>query len=1048
MKRKWTTVSFWVLSILFSFGQEKTISGKVTDSNNLPLPGVTVIIEGTTRGVQTDFDGNYSIRASNGETLLFTYIGKRDVSSIIGASNVINVMMEESAEALEEVVVTAYGTSRKEDFTGSANVVRATDFELRAATSPITALEGAATGVQIISSSGQPGSGPGIVIRGVGTLNGVTAPLYIVDGMQFEGSLASINQDDIQSMTVLKDAASTALYGSRASNGVVIITTKKGRQDSPVRVNFSSQYGFITQAIDEYDFVSPGQYYELMWEAYKNALGGDAVEASATIYSRLGYNPFNVANDAIVDTNGNLNPNAQVVYQSLNWYDVLERTGSRKNHSLSITGGSQRSQVFFSASYLKEDGYVIESDFERLTTRLNADFDAADWLKVGGSVNLTFAETNGPDGAGTTSIVNPFGFAKDMGSIYPVYLEDTNGDYVLDAEGQRQFDLGEGYSDYNIQSRPNNPGRHAIAEAIFNDNLDRTNTIGFRYYADIRLLDGLNFKVNYGQDIQDGIDKEYENNIVGDGAPTGRYGETRFRRTVENFNQILTYNRSINNVHNVDLTLGHESFDRNYSENSGLSNTQTAEGIYEFVNFSVPTDLSGYTSDKTLEGYFARLNYNFDNKYYLSASARRDGSSVFDQDVRWGNFYSIGGSWRVDQENFMENIGFINQLKIRGSYGEVGNDRLLVSGSTTRQDFYISQPRYEITSNAGAPAIFWSNLGNSTLTWEASENWDLAVEFGLFNNFLDGTFEYYNKTSSDLLYNLPIALSNGLNEKPENIGTIVNDGYELSLTGHMINTANFKWDMSLQASTFKNEITELPTPFVLGSKRWDEGRSRYDFYIFDYAGVDPDNGNSLYFMYEDDPDTEERIPVLNDDGSHATTNDWQEAGRAYVDASAVPDIIGSVRNAFSYRGLDLDFLITYSIGGEILDYGYADMMHEGEYGVSLHVDQLDAWRAPGDITNVPRLENGNVNQFQRMSTRFLTDATFYALRNANLSYSFEKRLTDKLGLNSLRLFVSGENLYIKTKRRGLNAQYNLAGTPSGNDYNPNRVVSLGLNVSF
>ncbi len=1034
----------------FSTGiaQQKSVSGTISDETGQPLPGATVLVEGTSRGVATDFDGNYNIQVAENEVLVITYVGYGDQRIVIGSADNYSISLEPSNE-LEEIVIVAYGTSSRESFTGSADTITSEDLQLRTITSPIAALEGTATGVQIISASGQPGSSPGIIIRGVGTLNGSTDPLYILDGIQFEGDLASLNQDDIKSLTILKDAASTALYGSRAANGVVIITTKQGEKGGKVSVSASTQYGSITQAVNNYDAVNPGQYYELMWESYKNTLSGDnpAVEASATIFNRLGYNPFNVANDAIVGTDGRLNPSANVIFKGLDWFDALQRTGSRKNHSLSVSGGGENSRVFFSASYLEEEGYVIESNYNRLTTRLNAEFSPKEWITLGGNAYLTTAKTNGPTGAGTTSIVNPFGFAKNMGAVYPVWVVNRTGDFALDAAGNRQFDYGEGYPDFGIQSRPQSPGRHAVAEAIFNDELDRDDNVGLRFFSEFNIIDGLKVRINYGQDIQDGINKSYENNIVGDGAPTGRYGETRFRRVVENFNQIITYNKSFNDIHNLDVTLGHESFDRNYSENQGLANTQTAEGIYEFDNFSVTSRLSGYTSDKRTEGYFARVNYDFNNKYYISASARRDGSSVFNKDVRWGNFYSIGGSWLIDKESFMDNVSFVDRLKLRASFGQVGNDRLLVSG-TSRLDFYISQPRYEITSNAGAPGIFWSNLGNSTLTWETVESWDVALEFSLFNNFLDGTIEYYKKNSSDLLYNLPIALSNGLNEKPENIGTMFNSGFELGLTAHLFNSTDFKWDLTLQASTLNNEITELPSPFVNGSKRWDVGRSRYDFYIYHSAGVDPANGNTLYYMFEDGTTPGSRVPVLAADGTQATTNNWQDAGRAYTNENSIPDVIGSVQNRFNYKQFALDFMFTFSFGGEMLDYGYADMMHQGTYGRSLHVDQLNAWRKAGDITSVPRLQNGSTNQFQRLSTRFLTDASYVALRNINFSYTFDKSLIEKIDFSSLRLFVAAENLFINTARKGLNSQYNLAGTPAGNDYNPSRIVSLGLNLSF
>ena len=479
----------------------------------------------------------------------------RTVSITVGDSNVIDVVMEND-NILDEVIVTAYGTTTKEAFTGSAAVINSEDLELRAHTSPIAGIEGTATGIQFIAPNGQPGSSPNIVIRGVGTLNGSSDPLFIVDGIQFEGGLNTLNQDDIESMTILKDAASTALYGSRAANGVILITTKSGKKGAPVRLNVSTQYGIVTNAIGQYDRVGAGQYYELMWESYKNALGGagNEAEASATVFNRLGYNPFNVPNDQIVGTDGRLNPNAQLIYQGLDWVDAIERTGKRINHSLSISGGGENHQVFFSASYLQEDGYVIESNFDRITSRLNADFTATDWLTIGGSVNLALSDSHGLGGTGAGSIVNVFNWARDLGPIYPVYIVDNDGNFALDAAGQPQYDLGEGYPQFGIQSRPYNPGRHGIAETILNEETFEINNIGFRYYAEFTLIDGLKARLNYGQDIQDYINKSYENQIVGDGAPTGRYGETRFRRTVENFNQLLTYNKSLNDIHNFDLT--------------------------------------------------------------------------------------------------------------------------------------------------------------------------------------------------------------------------------------------------------------------------------------------------------------------------------------------------------------------------------------------------------------------------------------------------------------------------------------------------------------
>ena len=1037
--------------VLFSLGSalaQRTITGTITDQDGESLIGASVLLMGTTTGTVSDIEGKYSLAIPDGtdQVLQISYTGFATQEVPVGVSNVIDIAMNEGT-ILDEVIVTAYGISTKEAFSGSADVVGAKDLALRNVTSPIAAIEGKATGVQFTSPSGQPGSSPGIVIRGVGTLNGDTEPLYVVDGIQYEGALTTINQEDIESITILKDASSTSLYGSRAANGVVLITTKKGTKGE-TKVSASVQHGFVSRGVRLYDEVSPGQYYEAMWEALKNssAGGGDAAFASANIYNNLGYNPFNVPNDQIVGTDGSLNPSANVVYQSLDWYDVLEQRGTRTNYNVNVSSGGDNHRVFFSTSYLDEGGYVTTTEYDRLTSRLNADFDANKWLSMGGSANVTLSNSRGPSSAGMGSIVNPFGFAKNIGSIYPVYVNDQQGNFVLDLAGNRIFDAGEGYSEHNIGSRPVNQGRHALQELLLNDERDRDNTYGFRFYTDFRILEGLHLRLNYGRDINEGLEKEYENNIIGDAQPTGRYSEERSRRQVENFNQLLTYTKSFN-VHNLEVTLGHESFDREYTENDGLAIVQTAEGIFEFDNFASVTSLGGFSSVKRIEGYFARANYNYDNKYYLSLSARRDGSSVFSEDARWGNFYSVGASWRLDQESFIKDVSFIDRLKLRASYGEVGNDALGdIVGGVFEDDFFLSQPRYGLTANAGNPAILWSEIGNADLQWETIGSFDVAVEFSLFNNFLDGSIEYYRRNSSDLLYDLPIALSNGLNSFPTNIGDMYNAGFELGLTANLITKRDFRWAVTLMASTFKNEITSLPDPFINGSKRWDVGRSRYEFYLLHTAGVDPATGDQLFYMYEFDDDGNS-VPVLND-GVHETTNDWQETERAYTGARSIPDVLGSFSNSLYYKGISLDFLFTYGIGGDILDNGYADMMVSSSYGRSLHPDILDAWRQPGDVTDVPRLENGNVDLVRTQSTRFLTDASFLALKNVNLGYTFNNSITDKLGVENLRLSVTGENLFLMSKRDGLDPQYNLAGTAPGDDFNPARFITFGLNTNF
>lgn len=1041
--RRFSLVLGLMLFVMGITMAQKTVTGKVIDEEGETLIGVSILVEGTGTGTVSDIDGSYSITVpAENNILLFSYTGFANQRIDVNNRSVIDVTLEQSAAILEQVIVTAFGTTTKEAFSGSADVVGAKDLEVRNVTSPIAAIEGIATGVQFTSASGGPGSSPGIFIRGVGTLNGSAAPLFIVDGIQFQGGIQNINQEDIESLTVLKDASSTALYGSRAANGVVLITTKKGSRKGQTQVSASVNHGWVSPAVPFYDEVTPGQYYESMWEALKNssAADGDPAFASANIFNSLGYNPFNVPNDQIVGTDGQLNPNAQVIYQSLDWYDELSQSNTRTNYNVNVSSGGENHSVFFSTSYLEEGGFIKTSEYDRLTTRVNADFDANNWLSVGGSANVTISNAAGPSSAGSGSIVNPFSFAKNVGSIYPVFVNDLQGNIVTDAAGNPVYDSGEGFSEFNIGSRPINQGRHALQELLLNNERDLDNTYGFRFYGNVKLpINGLTFNVNYGRDLNEGIEKEYENNIIGDAQPTGRYSEDRFRRQLENFTQILNYSTNINSVHNLELTLGHETTDWNFSDFDALGIDQTAEGIFEFANFATPIRINGATSSKRLEGYFGRANYNFDNKYYVSLSARRDGSSVFATDSRWGTFYAVGASWRLEQEPFIQNIDWIDRLKLRGSYGITGNDNL--------NDFFLSQPRYGLTSNAGNPGIFFSTIGNQLLQWETIEAYDVALEFTLFNNFLDGSLEYYRRGSTDLLFDLPIPLSNGADAFPANEADLFNSGFELGLTANLVTRSDFRWNVRVTASTLKNEITSLPDPVVTGSKRWEEGRSRYDFYLLHTAGVDPDNGDQLFFMYELDDDGNS-VPVLEGDGSQATTNDWQATERAYLDKSSVPDLLGSISTNLFYKGISVNILTNFGVGGYVLDNGYSAMMHSGAYGSSLHPDILNAWRQPGDITDVPRMENGSTSLVRTQSSRFLTDASFFALRNVNVGYTFGDNVAEKLGMQNLRVSVTGENLAVSAARTGLNPQFNLAGTPSGNTFNPTRIISVGLNANF
>lgn len=1042
----------FLLSLLFLFGsmalhaQTKQVSGTVISAeDNQPIPGVSVFVKGTTVGTITDIDGKYSLEVpSTASHLVFSFVGMKRLELPIDGA-VIDATLEPDVLGLEEVMVVAFGRIRKESLTGSAAVIDSKNLESRSLTSVGQVLTGAAPGVITTGGSGQPGSSPDIRIRGIGTLNTSAYPLVILDGSEYSGSLASINPTDIESVTILKDASSTALYGSRAANGVIIITTKKGKKgEETMKVNLKAQGGLIDHALPFYPSVDAFDFYELHAEAFAQSRywsGADATIEDArayayeNIYSQLRYNPFvGTPNDQIVGSDGKINPNAKIGFPDLDWYKAAQQTGYRQNYDLTLSGGSSKSSYFYSLGYLDERGYTIKSDYNRLSTRLNIDYDVKDWLQIGTNMYATIVASDiGTENSATYA--NPFRNARMTGPIYPVFLVDqATGEYLLDGAGQKQYDDG------GLYSRPINQGRNAIAELNWNSDDYKRNNMGNRVFATFNITEGLSATINASADIQNYQYKGYENPKIGDGAPTARMDESRYTRTSINFNQLINYEKTFNEVHNLSILLGHEAYSRKYTYQRGFKNQFIVTGIYELNNFVNTSTNTSYTTDKRTEGYFTRLKYNYDNRYYIEGSYRRDGSSAFHEDVRWGNFYSAGVSWRISEEQFLQNVGWVDNLKIRASYGEVGNDNI---GS------YGYQALYETYPNATSPGLRWSTVGNTALTWEVNRTFDIAIDFALFNR-INGSIEWYDRRSDELLYEMPLPSSMGLLNQPRNIAAMFNKGLEINLNGDIIRSNEFRWNMSLMGSTNRNEITSIPEPFVTGTKRWSEGHSIYDFWLRKYYDVDPDDGATRFHVWEDITDDEGNVIgtqlAYDANGDPVLTKDQNEAGYGYVGASAFPDLQGSIGNSFSYKGFTLSALLTYSLGGKLLDGVYQDMLNATP-GESFHPDVKNSWRNPGDVTDFPRLQYANTNLYAT-SDFFLISSDYLNIRSVTLSYDIPKRLLNTWGMDGLTVFVTGENLYMFTARKGMNPTYNFSGTQSVFAYNPSRSVILGLNLQF
>jgi TonB-linked SusC/RagA family outer membrane protein len=1043
-KMKWIFTLLVALSMQFSFAQEKTVSGIVSGDTGV-IPGVNINVKGSKVSTQTDFDGGFSLKAKTGDVLVFSYVGMDQVTVVVGPSSTVNVKMKDSGKALDEVVVIAYGSAKKSSYTGSATSIKAEDMDKRPLTNVLSAIEGATAGVQIQSAAGQPGSAPAIRIRGFSSINGSNTPLYIVDGVPFAGDISNLNSNDIESLSVLKDASSTSLYGSKAANGVVIITTKTGKS-SKDKFSLNVSQGMTSRMIKEYERIDALQYYPIEWEAIRNsrAMGTPAQLDAANTYASgrvpvvLVTNPFNVPNGEIVGTDGKLNPKASLLYpQDLDWAAPLERAGVRQNVDFSYQGKSEKSNYFASLGYLNEDGYIQKSDYQRIVARLNVNTTFNDWFKTGVNLSGTTTDSNlAVDGVdNTSSFSNPFRTIRYMGPIYPVFDHAANGDIIYDALGNKVYSRARGSGASN--------GRNVVYETLNNTDNQKGLALSARTFAEFKFLRDFKFTINAA------LDKTYYNRTytynteIGDGAPTGLIAKENRVITGVTYNQLLNYTKKIGD-HNVSVLVGHESFDYDREWLTGTKTGQVTPDNPEFINYATTTDLSSYTRNYSTESYFSRLGYDYKDKYILSASLRRDGSSKFAKDNRWGNFWSVGGAWVLSRESFLENSSWINDLKLRTSIGEVGNDS---HTSNDALSFYVSQPTFSLGyDNGNEGGIVTNAQGSPNLVWEKNTQKDLAVEFGLFNNRLKGSVEYYNRNTDGLIFSVPNPLSSGLDERIENIGSMSNKGFEVSLDAVVLKTNDFSWGLNVNASTIKNEITKLPQKEIInGTKKLMVGQSIYDYWLRDWYGVDPTDG---YALYVSDP----KLIVAGDplqrvvNGVNVTT-DQNKALFHYAD-SAIPDLFGTFGTNVAYKGLKLEVLFAYQFGGMMYDSNYLALMHSGvTYGSALSVDALDRWQKPGDITNVPRMDINRNTQSSAASDRWLVSSDYLSLRQVNLSYKMPSDLVSKIGVDNATLYVNGENLLLSSKRQGMDPSQTFNGTTQ-NRYTPSRVITLGLNLNF
>lgn len=1042
MRRKLTSLSFLAFLGFGAIAYAQT-QGIVNDSNGFPEMDIEVQIKGTGTTVFTDENGAFSIDAKIGDILII------DGNEIIVTSNNLGTIapkVKKDDIELAETVVTAYGTQKKETLVGSVGVVSAKDIEDRPLTNVAKALDGTVSGVRVSTGSGQPGSGLNIQVRGIGSYNLTTDPLYVVDGSIYTGSLQDLNPNDIESLTVLKDAASTSLYGSSAANGVVLITTKKGKRGKGA-FRFSSNTGVVTRGIPEYNRVGAGDYYVATWNSMRNgklAAGSTLAEANAyastnLISGNLKNNIYGVADNQVV-VDGVLT-NAKQLYNDFDWEKYITKTGSFEKYDLDYSGATENTNYFAGFGYNKESGYVIKSDFERYSARASVDSQVTDWLKLGANINGSMIKSQLANSSGTSSYVNPFYFARNMGPIYSPYLYNAEGKRVYDSEGNVAYDGNETRGRGSSASA----GRNVLQETLLNNDLQTTNSTNSRFFAEFKLAKGLTFTSNASYDLRNYKVKSYGNKVIGDAAGAGSLSIETAKTTGFTFNQILNYRTSFGG-HNLDVILGHESFERVYEYAYQSKREEVVGGIYELINFLTTT--SNYSFNRVLkkEGYFSRINYDYQNKYLVSVSGRIDKSSRFDPKNRTGYFWSAGAGWNLHKESFLSSSSVINNLKLKASYGQVGND----GGLGLEPGYQTYLDLYELGyNNAGETGVYLSQVGNPDLKWESRNKFDVGVDFGLFNNRISGTVDYYSEDVVDMIFGFKVPNSAGVpgNEIYRNVGTMRNSGFEIALNFGIFRTPSFTWDLGILASTIDNKMIKMPNGkegvITSGNYRLAEGHSRYEYWLRQWYGVDPTDGAALFLQADDlADDTSTRI---GKNGEKLTTN--QNNAKYDYSGSSIPDLFGSINNTFRYKNVDLAVQLNYQLGGKVYDSNYASLMSSYPQGNAIHTDMLNAWSKPGDVTDVPIMSTANVNAAGAASSRWLVSADYLTIRTVQLGYNFNKKDIETIGLKSLRIYAAGENLYSWTARKGLEPSQSFSGSTTYR-YTPSRIVSVGINVSF
>ena len=1049
--------------------QTQKVTGVViSEEDGQPVIGASVLVKGTQIGAITGVDGDFTLPnvPSSAKTLVISYIGMQTQEVAIKSS--VKVVMKSDTEMLDEVMVVAFGTAKKSAFTGSAKVVGTEKLEQSQVTNVTDALAGAVPGVTLTSNDGAPGAKSSIKIRGFSSINAKNDPLIIVDGAPYSGDINNINPNDVESMTVLKDAASNALYGARGANGVIIITTKRANMSGEAKVTFDAKWGANTRALQKYEVIdNPGMYYEMHYRAmnnyYKSTGMNDQaawLEANKNLFGSnggLGYNVYTVPDGQfLIGQNGKLNPNATLgrvtnykgrdyLLTPDDWEDVGMRTGLRQEYNFSVSAANEKSSFYVSLGYLGNEGITEGSDLKRLTGRLKADYQAKKWLKIGGNMGYARFDSNSLSNNGTSSSTgNIWAFVTQMAPIYPAYVRNADGSIMVDNNGIGMMDYGSGIN--AGMQRPFIADANPILDNKLNTRNSEGNAINGNAFVDITPIEGLKVTFNGAFNLDETRHSYVYNPYYGQFDSTGGTVSKYHTRTYDyNLQQLVSYARSFGD-NNFDILLGHEYYDYRYYELGASKSQMFSQGNKELDGAIIDGQgASSYKERRNNEGFFGRLQYNYDERIFGSASLRRDASSRFHPDHRWGTFWSVGGAWLINKESWFD-ASWVQELKLKASIGSQGNDNIADSYETPR---YTNT--YDIVNSSGHPASVPKVLGNKDITWETNGNFNAGFDFEMFKSRFSGTFEFFNRKTSDMLFSFPLPPSYGYTSYYANIGDMRNRGLELDLKGVILQTKDFYWDVNVNLTHYKNKVSYLPderktmtTPegvqgYSSGNHFFGEGIPLYTFYMQKYAGVN-EQGEALYFK-----------DVKDDKGNitREKTTNYSEATQ-YLCGSSLPDVYGGFGTSVSWKGFDFSIDFAYQIGGKVYDGDYSSAMNSptaSSKGHVIHADILNAWTPENTTSNIPRFQYGD-SYTAATSDRFLTSGSYLSLQNINFGYTLPTRVCRPLGIQKLRLYLAADNVALWTKRQGLDPRQTISGEGTASYYAPIRTVSGGITLTF